>query len=227
MNIKPPFIESNKLLGLLFVFFAATLLFTLAFYSIGVMSPFQFDDFANLSQLSHVSSKGLESYVFGNISGPTGRPVAMASFLLNDQTWPAYAPDFKFTNVLLHLVNGLLVLWFLMLLLNFCGYKQRKALLIGVLATCLWISISAHLATVLYVVQRMTLLSVGFSLCYLICCLKISLAMRHASSGVFKLVTLVLGSAHVGERDRVLQVLNDAGIMTRPIWTLMHRLPML
>jgi perosamine synthetase len=40
------------------------------------------------------------------------------------------------------------------------------------------------------------------------------------------LVTLVLDPAHAQDRDRLLQVLNDAGIMTRPIWTLMHRLPM-
>ncbi|AUJ65711.1 aminotransferase DegT (plasmid) [Aestuarium zhoushanense] len=40
------------------------------------------------------------------------------------------------------------------------------------------------------------------------------------------LVTLVLDPGHAQDRDRLLQVLNDAGIMTRPIWTLMHRLPM-
>ena len=40
------------------------------------------------------------------------------------------------------------------------------------------------------------------------------------------LVTLVLDSAHAQDRDPLLQILNDAGIMTRPIWTLMHRLPM-
>ncbi|GLO80127.1 LegC family aminotransferase [Sulfitobacter pontiacus] len=40
------------------------------------------------------------------------------------------------------------------------------------------------------------------------------------------LVTLVLDRCHVAARDQILTVLNDAGIMTRPIWTLMHRLPM-
>ena len=40
------------------------------------------------------------------------------------------------------------------------------------------------------------------------------------------LVTLVLDPGHARDRDHLLQVLNDAGIMTRPIWTLMHRLPM-
>lgn len=40
------------------------------------------------------------------------------------------------------------------------------------------------------------------------------------------LVTLVLEPGHAEARDHILEVLNDAGVMTRPIWTLMHRLPM-
>jgi len=40
------------------------------------------------------------------------------------------------------------------------------------------------------------------------------------------LITLVLESAYASERDALLDTLNGAGIMTRPIWTLMHRLPM-
>lgn len=37
---------------------------------------------------------------------------------------------------------------------------------------------------------------------------------------------IVLEHGHEGARDEVLQALNDAGYMARPIWTLMHRLPM-
>jgi perosamine synthetase len=39
------------------------------------------------------------------------------------------------------------------------------------------------------------------------------------------LQALVLDDAHVGERDAILTATNDAGIMTRPAWVLMHRLP--
>jgi len=37
---------------------------------------------------------------------------------------------------------------------------------------------------------------------------------------------VVLDTAHAGERDALLAALNDAGVMARPLWTLMHRLPM-
>ncbi len=37
---------------------------------------------------------------------------------------------------------------------------------------------------------------------------------------------IVLEPRHAGERDALLGALNDAGYMSRPLWTLMHRLPM-
>jgi perosamine synthetase len=38
--------------------------------------------------------------------------------------------------------------------------------------------------------------------------------------------TILLDAEHAHRRDIVLQQTNDAGLMTRPTWTLMHRLPM-
>lgn len=38
--------------------------------------------------------------------------------------------------------------------------------------------------------------------------------------------TILLDAAHGDQRDTVLKQTNDAGLMTRPTWTLMHRLPM-
>ena len=37
---------------------------------------------------------------------------------------------------------------------------------------------------------------------------------------------IVLDAAHRSRRDELLAALNDAGYMSRPLWTLMHRLPM-
>jgi perosamine synthetase len=38
--------------------------------------------------------------------------------------------------------------------------------------------------------------------------------------------TIVLDPAHTGEHEAVLKALNDANYMSRPLWTLMHQLPM-
>jgi perosamine synthetase len=40
------------------------------------------------------------------------------------------------------------------------------------------------------------------------------------------LQALLLDEAHAGQRDAILTATNDAGLMTRPVWTLMHRMPM-
>ena len=40
------------------------------------------------------------------------------------------------------------------------------------------------------------------------------------------LQALLLDEAQAGQRDGVLTVTNDVGLMTRPVWTLMHRMPM-
>lgn len=51
----------------------------------------------------------------------------------------------------------------------------------------------------------------------------------HAPAGSVSnnwLVTLLLDPAQAAGRDALLAALNDAGIMTRPVWSLMHHLPM-
>ncbi len=45
-------------------------------------------------------------------------------------------------------------------------------------------------------------------------------------SSNYWLNTLILENAELSNRDMLLQALNDAGLMARPAWTLMHKLPM-
>jgi perosamine synthetase len=48
----------------------------------------------------------------------------------------------------------------------------------------------------------------------------------NGSESNYWLNTLILDRSKAGRRDAVLDALNGAGLMARPIWTLMHRLPM-
>jgi perosamine synthetase len=45
-------------------------------------------------------------------------------------------------------------------------------------------------------------------------------------SSNYWLQTLLLDESQANQRDAVLAATNDAGLMTRPVWTLMNRLPM-
>jgi perosamine synthetase len=46
------------------------------------------------------------------------------------------------------------------------------------------------------------------------------------TSSNYWLNAIVLDTRHAARRDALLTALNDAGYMSRPVWTLMHRLPM-
>ncbi len=52
------------------------------------------------------------------------------------------------------------------------------------------------------------------------------MAEPNGSCSNYWLQTLILSRAAAKERDAVLTATNDAGLMTRPVWLLNHRLPM-
>ncbi|HEX5313454.1 MAG TPA: hypothetical protein VFX38_00900, partial [Gammaproteobacteria bacterium] len=84
-----------------------------AAYSSGLAGPFLLDDMANLPALGAWgpvnNAATLVTYLTSGIAGPTGRPLALASFLMDAHNWPANPWPFKFTGLLFHLLNGVLL----------------------------------------------------------------------------------------------------------------------
>lgn len=152
-------------------FFLVPFLFTIAIYWPGLQGPFLFDDFPNLEPLQNFGGvtdvESARAFVFGNRSGPTGRPVSMATFLLDANNWPAAPWRFKFTNLLFHLLTGIFV---------FLVVRKMAEVIIGkggdsgwlfwlpVISTGIWLLNPINVSTVLYVVQRMAILSALFGL---------------------------------------------------------------
>ena len=161
--MQHPNIIDTKSLAPLFLLFSILFL-CLFLYWPALTGPFVFDDYPNLGALTlHDGIIDLQSalyFIFSNGSGPTGRPLSMASFLINDYAWPSTAWGFKYTNLLLHLINGLLVFWFIHTIL----VKHEKRNWIALIAAGLWLLHPLQASTVLYVVQRMTILSSMFIL---------------------------------------------------------------
>jgi len=128
--------------------------------------PFLLDDAPNLNVISqlpanpgfvdivHLSSTGL--------AGALGRSVSIFSFLLQHESWPN-PYNFKLINVLLHLFNGSL-LTLCCVLITRQWRQQPVPLIVFALITFIWLAHPIQVSTVLYVVQRMTLLSSLFSL---------------------------------------------------------------
>lgn len=161
------------------VFVGAVLLTALVYWP-GLGGGFYFDDFANIVLNPFIQLKELRLSEFwaamhSSLSGPTGRPLAMASFALDHWLFGLHPKPMKLVNLGVHLINAAL-LWGLLrkLLPNFPGLTQNGRWLAGGVAF-LWLIHPLHVSSVLYVVQRMTLLSASFMLigllgyCYFRC----------------------------------------------------------
>ncbi len=144
----------------------ASLFLTLICYWPGLQGGFLFDDIPNLQDLGAyggvVDWESLTSFVRGGWSGPTGRPLSLMSFLLDDNTWPSQAAWFKPTNLAIHLLCGLLLAWATLLVLRCYGLTERQAQWYAVFTATCWLLHPFFVSTTLYVVQRMSQLAAVF-----------------------------------------------------------------
>jgi tetratricopeptide (TPR) repeat protein len=143
-------------------------------YAPGLRGGFLFDDFANLPKLGETgpvdSASTLARYLTSGIADPTGRPVSLASFLLDANDWPAEPYPFKRTNLLIHLLNGLLLYRLLSLLGQRIAAREGAGTLsvrpgeAAFIGAGIWLLHPLFVSTTLYIVQREAMLPVTFSL---------------------------------------------------------------
>lgn len=157
---------------------ALVFLLTLTFvvYQPGLYGDYEFDDLSNitnnenLKDFSQSSGKSLYDAAFSSYSGPLKRPISMGSFALNAATTGLGQPlYFKLTNLVIHLINGILVYWLVGLILqrlrqiDTLALDAKAGLWIQCSAAGLWLLHPINLTSVLYIVQRMTSLASGFT----------------------------------------------------------------
>lgn len=137
-------------------------------YIVGLDGDFLFDDYPNLKPLGTYGTINnwdkVRAFVSSGFAGPTGRPISLASFLIDANTWPTSPYPFKYTNLMLHLLNGVLLCWATLLLLKNYNYNEKKSIWIALLTMAFWLLHPYMVSTTLYIVQRMAQLSTLFSL---------------------------------------------------------------
>lgn len=144
------------------VWLAAALLLGVAAYWPGLQGGFLFDDFGNLPTLGATGPidnwPTFYRYITSGIADPTGRPLTLLSFLLDARTWPADPFPFKRTNLILHLLNGLLLYALLSRFGRMLTYPRARYRTAAVIGTALWLLHPLFVSTTLYVVQREAML---------------------------------------------------------------------
>lgn len=126
--------------------------------------PFLFDDQPNLDALGvlhgEITQDSLKDYLAEKTAGPTGRPLSMLSFLLNDVAWPSDPASFKYTNLLIHILNGLLLAWLVLAIVRqWAGKLDQRHVVLSLLVAAFWLLNPYQLSSVMYVIQRMAQLS--------------------------------------------------------------------
>lgn len=164
--LKPTRIPSTcrQYLGILALI---TLIF-LACYLPGLSSPFLLDDYANLYKLGEYNGvRNLETfgyYIFGGIAGPTGRPIALLSFLIDGTNWPTDPIPFKRTNIILHYCSGFLLFLVIRNIYLTQSQNSQRVFWASVIAASIWVFHPFLVSTVLYAVQRMAILAAFFAI---------------------------------------------------------------
>jgi protein O-mannosyl-transferase len=183
------------------------LLVTGIIYFPALESIFLLDDFLNLRDLGEIKDRGLGFYLFGNSAGPGGRPLSLLTFAMQHESWPADPFAFKLTNLLLHLLNGVLVFYICCFIVPHIKLISSARIVFPYLVTGLWLIHPIQLTTVLYVVQRMTILSTTFMLSGLVIYLvgrKYYLSERRKShlfltiAGIYLCMVLSILSKEIG-----------------------------
>lgn len=151
------------------IIFCGVLLLTVMIYFSGLKGGFLFDDFPNLGDMTRYGDitrwENAKQFIFNGFSGPTGRPISLATFWLTASSWlEGNAFPFKLINLFIHLFCSIILFFIIKLLLKEYKYEEYKSVWIALFSTSLWLLHPMFVSTTLYIVQRMTQLSLLFSL---------------------------------------------------------------
>lgn len=151
-----------------YVSLIAVLLAVALAYRPGLDGGFLFDDFANLPSLGATgpidNAPVLARYLTSSTADPTGRPVVVASFLIDARDWPADPAPFKRTNLIIHLLNTLLLAALLLTLGRRAAINETHARQAAILGAAIWSLHPFLVSTTLYIVQREAMLPATFTL---------------------------------------------------------------
>ena len=157
-------------------------------YTPGLDGPFVLDDASNIPQtkIDNLSLLSISDVAFDNTSGIFGRPIPVATFALNHYFGGGTPHAFKVTNLAIHVFNTLLVFIFSRLILPtiFSGYSisnKNNIFFVALTISAIWALHPIQVSTVMYSVQRMTMLMTTFTLLAMITYIRARAASQNRS----------------------------------------------
>ncbi|URX62782.1 hypothetical protein KR767_01540 [Luteibacter anthropi] len=148
------------------VILLAIIALTALVYASGLQGPYLIDDAPNLDTIQRWVDGRLDwRSAIDNHSGPLGRPVSMLTFLMDAARSGAMYPEpLKTTNLVIHILCGVLVYTLCRQLLRRAEVTRAIASTAALFLAAWWLLLPLHVSTVLYIIQRMAQLGALFSL---------------------------------------------------------------
>ena len=139
----------------------------------GLSGDFLFDDYPNIVsnpkiQISELSTASLITAAHAFDPGLYGRPLATISFALDYLQGGKHPRSYKVSNLILHLFNAGLIFLLCSQLLRLTQAGKPLNAFAPLAIALIWAVHPLQISTVLYVVQRMEILSLSFVLLGLI-----------------------------------------------------------
>jgi protein O-mannosyl-transferase len=206
--IKNTYFSNKSNLYIIFAFILCLLI-----YSLGVNGPYIRDDITNILHnkqliLNEVTWENIKAAATSNPVTEYKRPISMLTFSAN-YTLAGNMDVFsaKATNIVIHIFNGIGLYFLLINLLSFSKIEINKARTIASISAAFWLIQPLNVSTVLYVVQRMAMLSSFFiiygCLSYVII-RRLSLNNHFASFFIFPTVILFTALAFFSKENGAL-----------------------
>ncbi|MFD1891916.1 tetratricopeptide repeat protein [Ottowia beijingensis] len=144
----------------------ALLAVLVALYAFGSGGIFFFDDAPSMDGMLAVQDRmGALAYIFSGDAGPLGRPVALATFLLQRGAYAAGNADaFLWVNIGIHLLNVALLGWLVFRLQRQWPQHLGRSEWLAPAVAFFWGVLPILASASLMIVQRMTTLSALFAL---------------------------------------------------------------
>ena len=150
----------------------AIVLWTLVLFFNGLYGPFTFDDVLVFpsTQLSQLDYNNVMQTITMHNSGIFGRPLPILSFIANHHFLGNAPFGYKAVNLALHFINTTLVYVLISKIVELLnkskavGLSHKQLLTITIITTLFWAIHPLQVSSVLYIFQRMTLMSTLFSL---------------------------------------------------------------
>jgi len=165
------------------IFLGAVIVITFLTYLPAAGGPYQSDDYPNLVEnhkliLEEITLTTIKEAAFSSSSSLFGRPLSMLTFTINYTIAGDKDPYLiKLTNIIIHIITGLMIFIISRMILGRllpANSKDNNLVLpVSLFVTTFWLLHPLYVSTVLYSVQRMTMLSAFFTMTGLITYIKL------------------------------------------------------